>query len=300
MTEDLVRKIKEAGAKRVLVQLPEGLIIKSRELEDALSKEGVQALVSLEPCYGACDLRDCEALRLGCDLLVNVGHSDFGLKSKVPVLYYEWKKDWDPVPILEKEKSKLPEKIGLVSTVNFLDSLEKIRDYLEKNGKKCYTGSGPSHPGQILGCDVSAALEIEKKVDAFLFIGSGFFHPIGLALKTEKPVFSLTQEKALKKVEKDKFVKQQHAARALAKDCKTFGILVSTKPGQVQAEKALELKKKLESEGKKAFVFTMDSITPEKLLGLDLDCYVSTACPRLAIENRTLFGKPILNPDEIE
>ncbi len=302
MIEELVQKIKEKNPKRVLIQLPEGLITKSKELEDLLLKEGIESFVSLEPCYGACDLRDCEALRLACDLLVHVGHSDFGVESKVPVLYYEWRMDFDPVPVLKREKDKLPERIGLVSSVNFLDSLDKAKEFLESQDKVCYTGTGvrTKYPGQILGCDVSAALKIEEKVDCFLFIGSGEFHALGLAMKTSKPVFSLkVEKKELEHVDKELFAKQMHVAVALVKDCKSFGILVSTKAGQVQAEKAIEIKKKLEEKGKKAWIFTMDTITPEKLLGLDFDCYINCACPRIAIENRTSFGKPILNPDEL-
>ncbi|UCG95604.1 MAG: diphthamide biosynthesis enzyme Dph2 [archaeon] len=292
--EELVEKVKARGAKRVLVQLPEGLITRSRELEEKLSGEGIQSYVSLDPCYGACDLRDCEAKRLECDLLVHVGHSDFGVKSSVPVLYYEWFFDWDPVRILEKNLEKLPEKMGLVSSVNYLDSLAIVREHLENRGKTCFLA------GQILGCDVSEALKIEKMVDCYLYVGSGAFHPLGLALKTKKPVFSLNPDKQiLGKVDPDLFLRQREAAKALAGDCSSFGILVSTKPGQIQTEKILNVKKKLESEGKKAFIFAMDCITPEKLLGLNLDCYINCACPRIAIENRTSFQKPILNPDEI-
>ena len=46
-------------------------------------------------------------------------------------------------------------------------------------------------------------------------------------------------------------------------------------------------------------ILTEKEIT-EKLEGLDLDAYVNTACPRIAIEDRTNFKKPILNPDELE
>jgi len=300
MLEELVKKIKEKNPKRVFVQLPEGLITKSQNLQEILSREGIEAFVSLEPCYGACDLKDCEALRLSCDLIVHLGHSDFGLKSKIPVLYYEWKVDWDPVPVLEKNLDRLPKKIGLVSTVNYLDSLEKARKFLEKRGKKCYVERGlkTKHPGQILGCDVSAGLRIEKKVDCFLFIGSGEFHALGLALATSKPVL-LFKKEALEKVDKEKFLRQMHIAVAKSEDCKNFGILVSTKPGQARVEEALKIKKKLEKRGKKAWIFAMDNITPEKLLGIDVDCYVNCACPRIAIENRASFSKPIVNPEEI-
>ena len=297
MIDDLVEKIKERKPKRVFIQLPEGLITKSQELEDLLNKEGIESFVSLEPCYGACDLRDCEAERLNCDLLVNVGHSDFGVKSKVPVLYYEWKIKFDPVPILEKKLEVLEDfkSIGLVSSINFLDSLNSAKKYLESMGKKCLIG------GQILGCDVHNALKIEGKVDCFFYVGSGIFHPLGLDLKASKPVLFLDKEKkTLSILNSEKFERQKYAAQARMKNAKKFGILVSTKPGQCHLQGAIEMKKRLESKGYKAWIFTMDTITPEKLLGLDLDCYINYACPRIAIENRTQFEKPILNPEENE
>ncbi len=300
MIKELAEKIRERNPKRVFIQLPEGLATRSAELEELLYREGIEVFVSLEPCYGACDLRDWEAERLGCDLLVHVGHSDFGLDSRVDVLYCEWRLSFDPVPLLEKNLKMLPEKIGLVSTVNFLDSLEKARVYLEKQGKKCFLGKGPSYPGQVLGCDLKAGKEIEKQADCFLFLGTGKFHPVGLALETRKPVFSLGPEKGFQKTDADIFVRQREAAKALARDCRNFGILVSTKPGQSSPEKALKIKGKLEKQGKKAFIFTMNRITPEKLEGLGMDCYVNTACPRIAVENRTSFRVPILNPEELD
>ena len=62
---------------------------------------------------------------------------------------------------------------------------------------------------------------------------------------------------------------------------------------------AEKIKKELESAGKKAYILVFNEIKPEKLEGVELDCYINTACPRIAIENRTEFKKPILNPDEL-
>ncbi len=305
MLNGLIEKIKERKPKRVLVQLPEGLVINAQAIQDKLSSEGIEAFISLEPCYGSCDLRDCEAERLHCDLLVNIGHSDFGLRSKVPVLYYEWRFDFNPIPLLEKNFEKIERfgKIGLVSTVNYLDSLEDAKKWLGSRGKKCYTerGSVAKYPGQILGCDISAGKRIEEKVDCFLFIGSGKFHPIGLDLEVSKPVFQLDPEKGeIIKVDSEKFLKQREVAKALAKECKSFGIIVSTKPGQLKINEALKIKETLEEKGKKCYIFTMDRITPEKLEGIKVDCFINMACPRLALDNRTLFRSPVINPNELD
>src|SRR3989338_9289486 len=106
---ELVGEVKARNAKRVLVQVPDGLLWKTQEILDALYAAGIQAFMSLEPCYGACDLRDAEAERLGCDLLVNVGHSDFGVDERVPTLYFIWRVEADALCVLVKEWDKISE-----------------------------------------------------------------------------------------------------------------------------------------------------------------------------------------------
>ncbi len=64
-------------------------------------------------------------------------------------------------------------------------------------------------------------------------------------------------------------------------------------------ELAEKIKQDLIKKGKKAYILVFDEIKPEKLEGFDLNAYINTACPRIVIEDRTLFKKPILNPDEI-
>ena len=120
---------------------------------------------------------------------------------------YEGKLDLKKIPI-----DKLPDKIGLISSVQFVDYLKTIKYYLEKKNKKIFLEKGKQkYKGQILGCDVSAAKKIEKKSDAFLYIGDGRFHPLGIALKTDKKVycfnpidniFSETKKEEIEKIKK--------------------------------------------------------------------------------------------------
>jgi 2-(3-amino-3-carboxypropyl)histidine synthase len=282
-----------------LLQIPEGLITKVLEIADDIE----DVIIYGERCYGACDLAIHVAKALDCEKIIHYGHSEF-MKSEIPVEYREIREDYDPTTVLEKYIEKIKQnKIGLVSTLQFLDSLEKAKKFLESVGKKAVIGKGSFNDGQILGCDVSTAKSIENDVDAFLYIGSGRFHPLGLALETEKPVWILDVEKqeitGLDDV-KEKFMKQRYAAVALAKGAKKFGILVSVKPGQMKLELAKKIKEKIIKEGRKAYIIVFDEIKPDKLMGYDLDCYINTACPRIVIEDRTTFEKPILNPDELE
>jgi 2-(3-amino-3-carboxypropyl)histidine synthase len=292
--------IRKRHAHKVLLQVPEGLKMQVQAFALELEKRGVSVIISNDPCYGACDVRDYEAKQLGCDLLLHVGHSDFGLKTKVPVMYEEYRMDFDPVPLLRNNLPELRkyEKVCLATTVQFLDSLAKARKFLEKRGKKIYV----SGSGQLLGCDTLGAEALDGVVDCFLFLGSGTFHPLGLAVKVEKPVLMLNFETGdLINLETEQAVYKRIRAAHIekARDCTSFGIIVSTKPGQLKVKTAERVKKLLESAGKKAWILAMNEISPEKLLGLKLDCLVDCACPRIT-EDFKSYRKPVLLPEDVE
>lgn len=306
MLENALREIRKRKAKRVFLQVPEGLKTRVLELAGVLERAGAKVFMSAEACYGGCDLRDWEAKKLGCDLIVHVGHSDFGLRSRVPVVYEEFRMDINPTPMLDANLDKLkPYKtISLVTTLQFLNSLEKAKRFLEARGKTIKIGSPvkAKYPGQVLGCDFSAAKPLEKLVDCFLFLGSGRFHPLGLSMEVRKPVLFLDFESG-KLVdmgpEKQKLEKVRAFRAEKARDMETFGILVSTKPGQMKTKAAEAVKTKLEKKGKKAFLLIMDEIRPEKLLGIKLDCLVNCACPRLS-EDYAMFKAVMLDPEDVD
>lgn len=304
MLRKLVKEITERSPEKVLVQLPEGLKTKAAELEEMLTEEGINSVVSMNPCYGACDIKDHEARRLGCDLLVHVGHSKFCREEEVETLYFPWYYDVDPLPILENSMGKLGgcEKVGLVFSINFREAFQKTRDYLRSKGKEVFTSRGNrAEEGQILGCDVAAGLDIEEKVDCFLYIGSGRFHPLGLYLKTDRPVYVMDfEEGEILEPDFDQFERQRHAVMGKAQDAEVFAVLISTKKGQCRPKLAGKIKKRLEDLGKEVSVFSMDEIRPDKLEGIKVDCWVNTACPRVTVEHRTDFGVPILNPGELD
>ena len=303
LTKNTLEEMKDKGVRKALVQIPEGLKMKAQDLADSLQKEGIKALISVGPCFGSCDLRDKEAKALGCDAVLHIGHSPMVSDTEVPVIYEEYRQDFDPTSLLEKHLSQLPYKsIGLITTVQHIDSLERAKVFLEGKGKTIHIGqpSAAMHPGQILGCDHSAALSIEDKVECFLFMGSGLFHPLGLAEKTEKPILFLDKESGeLEDLSGERFKHQKIRAANLAKASlsNNFGILVSTKAGQMHIKQAEQAKKALEEKGKKAWILVADQVTPEKLLGLNLDCLVNCACPRIT-EDTSMFKKPIITPEE--
>lgn len=286
--DEMVGEVRRTGARRILVQLPEGLKTRAIEILDTLEKEGFVAFLANDPVYGACDLADREAEMLGCDLLLHIGHSKFYIdtKPKIRVLYYVWPFesslegiDWSA--ILEK-------RIGIVTNIQHLQSVDSVRKKLEMEGKEARPG------GQILGCSTGNADKIEKDVDAFLFIGSGEFHPLMLGKKT----YILDLEKKEIRTVVGEHEKRRWARIYKARDAKKFAVLVTSKGGQFQLlAKAEGIKQKIEDSGKKAFVIIMDEITDSRLEGLDVDAFVNTACPRLADD---MFRKPLVNAADLE
>jgi len=283
---EILNDLRKINARRIFIQYPEGLKLKIQEICKQFEKEGFEVIISGEPCYGACDVRDEEAKRLGCDAILNIGHSNFGVESKIPVIYWDYLYDLNPIPILKEEIIKLErfKKIGLITSIQFVKTLKKIEDFLEKNNKEVYIYKSLKYPGQILGCNIDAAKKIEYKVDCFLYVGAGKFHPLGVAIRSKKPVFVLDLEKKdiydLEK-ERTKWMKKKAWHDSMLNDAKRIGIIICWKKGQNKIKDAEKLKKELEKKDKEVYILAFDNFSREKIEGLKLDCLINMACPRL-------------------
>lgn len=283
---EIVNKLRKIRAKKIFVQFPEGLKLRIQEICKKLEREGFDIVICCEPTYGACDIRDDEAKKLGCDSILHIGHSDFRVKSKLPVVYWNFFYTIDPIPVLEKEIDKLKgfEKIGLVTSLQFVKTMERVKEYLEGMGREIFVHKSLEYSGQVLGCNVTAAKNIENEVDCFLYVGAGKFHPLGVALSVVKPVFSLDLERGViynLEEEEKKWMKKKlwHDAKLI--DAKKVGIIVCWKKGQNKIDEARKLKKSLEENHKEVYILALDNVTKDKLEGLKFDCLINLACPRL-------------------
>ena len=198
-------------------------------------------------------------------------------------LFIEAKSGLDLAEVLKKVKVK--GKVGLVTTVQHLHKL--------KDAKKIIKDSIIG--GQILGCDVSAAERIKDKVDVFVYIGTGAFHPLGVALKTGKDVIvanPLTnQVSKVSKKDIENYRKKVKGLYLRFLNAKKIGILVSTKPGQHHLRQALELQKKLK---KPSYIFLANNFSENDLENYpDIDIFINTACPRIEF-------KKVVNLEDIK
>ncbi|HVP17116.1 MAG TPA: diphthamide biosynthesis enzyme Dph2 [candidate division Zixibacteria bacterium] len=304
--ERVKREILKIGAKRVLLQFPEGLKPEAPRIAKTIEKLGVLPIVSADPCYGACDLATADAENLGVDLVIHYGHSKLVKCERFPTIYVEARATLNVPSVVEKALPMLEKwrKIGLATTVQHVQTLDEVREILTRQGKIVVIGDTGclSYPGQVIGCDYSNAVSIAKDVEAFLFVGGGQFHALGVALSTSKPtVVADPYDDTAVSVDKhaETILKQRWAHIQEAKKAKTFAVLVGLKPGQKRLEEALQLKDKLDKYGRATILFAVKEITPEALMEFpSVDAFVNTACPRISLDDSARFRKPILTLNE--
>ena len=70
----ILKEIKKSNAKLVGLQFPEGLKTSALAIASEIEeKTGAKVVIFIDPCYGACDLKELE----GMDLLIHFGHTKF-------------------------------------------------------------------------------------------------------------------------------------------------------------------------------------------------------------------------------
>ncbi len=268
---EILGKLRELKARRVLIQTPEGLKREAQSLADFLEENGIETIISGDVNYGACDPADREARLLGCDALIHLGHSYMQLHLEVPTIFVPAFANVEVIPALEKnmeEIRRLGKKIALATTAQHIHKLEEAREFLEKRGFEVLVGgegdSRVSWPGgQVLGCNFSAA-----RVDAegILFIGAGYFHPpLGVALATGKPTLAVNPpysgDATWMEREAERLIRKRWAQIARAMDAQKFGgVITSTKKGQLRLAEARRVVRLLRENGRYARLMAMNHI----------------------------------------
>jgi 2-(3-amino-3-carboxypropyl)histidine synthase len=293
-TSDLILHLKKKGVERVALQFPEGLKRRSIMVAAALKDAGFEVIVSGDPCYGACDLA-LDSLAFA-DVLVHFGHAP--VDEQPQVIFEPWQTGFD-VAVLENAFTYLKgNHVCLVTTVQHVHLIPEMKNFLQLKGITTSVAEGSRRTpnrGQVLGCNFNAAKA--TGAEDILFVGTGLFHPIGIALATRRRVIALDPLTGIaQEVSGDALIRRRFAVLEKAKGAKSVGIIVSTKSGQQR----MELARRLASLSPAAVIITMREVTPDELLNLGFSCYVNTACPRLAYDDQVRFPVPVLSPQEFE
>jgi 2-(3-amino-3-carboxypropyl)histidine synthase len=291
---DIIAELRARDAQRVALQFPDGLRRRAAGVARTLREAGFEVIISGDPCYGACDLA-LDTLAIA-DVLVHFGHAP--VEERDDVLYEPLRFDFD-CEILEAVLPHLSGgEIGLVTTVQHVHLLDEVARYLESRGIQCRIAPGSDrtpYAGQVLGCSFEAARATGAA--EILFVGTGIFHPLGVQLATGARVIALDPYTGeVQEADASRLLRKRFAVIEKARAAESIGIIFSLKSGQQR----LDLARRLESLAPNAFIVTLREVTPDVLLNLGLDCYVNTACPRLAYDDQIRWPAPVLSPPEFE
>jgi 2-(3-amino-3-carboxypropyl)histidine synthase len=296
----VVELIDKSEASTVGLQFPEGF----KRLAFSIAREiknqtKADVIISGNPCYGACDID--MAIKESVDILFHFGHSELegGLDN---VIYIETPSKADIRPVVEKAAIELGSgTLGVLTTVQHVHQMEEVRSILESKGIICKFGPGDSrikYPGQLLGCNFSAA---DVECEQYLYIGSGKFHPLGVAIATKRKVLAADPfTDTIEWIGPERILRIRYGIITKCLDAKIFGIIASTKIGQDRKTLAENLGRLAEKHHRQYLIISLDNITPDALLQFKVDAFVNTACPRIAIDDSKRYNTPILTPMEFE
>jgi 2-(3-amino-3-carboxypropyl)histidine synthase len=303
---DLEAAIRLAKPRRVILQVPAGLVRNAHDLAARLREStGIPVDLASRPCFGACDFPSGdEAPR--ADLAVVLGHAPI---PNVPLtrstFFVEMRNPGgDPERLASVVAgANLPTRLGLVASVQHMDLVPPLRQALGRRGYDIRVGTGDrrlAYAAQALGCNYTGAEAVADEVDAFLFLGTGQFHPIGLAFAVDRPVHALDPIRGELEppIDRAGLIRKRQLVVAGARDARRWGILVSTFAGQNRSPTALALQERARVRGWEAEILLFDRLDGRDLEGRALDAYVNTACPRIALDDGSNYPKPILTPPE--
>ena len=299
-----VWRLREAGAKCVALQFPEGLLLFACTIADILERfASVEVIIMGDVTYGACCVDDYTARALGADFMVHYGHSclipiDTTL---IRMLYVFVDIKIDNQHVCDTMRHNFPHKttIALVSTIQFVAALQSIHGVLQSEYTIIVPQSRPLSPGEILGCTAPNL----PRVDAVVYIGDGRFH-LESVMIANPSVPAYRYDPYSKKFTREYYDQRQmldtrRAAITKASAAKKWGLIQGSLGRQGSPAILNHLKQTLERKGKTCVVVLLSEIFPEKLkLFPDIEAWVQVACPRLSIDWGSSFHCPVLTPYE--
>nr|MBE5724772.1 putative diphthamide biosynthesis protein 1 [Cucujiformia] len=241
--------------------------------------------------YGACCVDDITAKNLEVDLLVHYGHSclvPIDQTAGVKVLYIFVDIKIDPLHLLETIKFNFPvtTKLALVSTIQFLTSLQGVAHELKESGYEVsLPQSKPLSAGEILGCTAP----VIRCTDVIIYLGDGRFHLESIMIANPK-IEAYRYDPYEKEFTKEYYdYNEMNSIRKNFVDGSAaggkFGVIMGTLGRQGNPKVVDHLAQSLRSKSKKVVVILLSEIFPSKLdLFPQVEVFVQIACPRLSID----------------
>uniref|UniRef100_A0A8D0FQ80 2-(3-amino-3-carboxypropyl)histidine synthase subunit 1 n=1 Tax=Strix occidentalis caurina TaxID=311401 RepID=A0A8D0FQ80_STROC len=265
-------RIRQAQAKKVALQMPEGLLMFACTIADIVERfTDAEAVVMGDVTYGACCVDDYTARALGADFLVHYGHSCLmlGCPQSCPAVLGTTGLGHALCRSLSLLTPRLP---------------QAASQELRSQYKVCVPQCKPLSPGEILGC---TSPRLAQDTDAIDGVGQvEGYDPYSKVFSQEHYGHERMRRA------------RQDAIRAAA-GARCWGLILGTLGRQGSPGILQHLESRLRALGRPFVRVLLSEIFPSKLrLFPDVDTWVQVACPRLSIDWGEAFSKPLLTPYE--
>ncbi|XP_066322910.1 uncharacterized protein [Miscanthus floridulus] len=312
-------RIRSAGARRVVLQLPEGLLLFALPLSHLLAPylepdPANDVLVLADATYGACCLADRPATALAADVLVHYGHSCLVpvTSSLLPVLYVFVEIRVDAARLAAAVRNAFPDpaaapRLAIAGTVQFIAAVHAAREMLTKEGYRdiVVPQAKPLSAGEILGC-TAPTLKKSEEVGAVVFVADGRFHleafmiaNPGVKAYRFDPFLGVL---VLEEYDHVGMKQARKAAVLAARKANNWGVILGTLGRQGSTKVLDRVVEHLEEKELEHTVVLVSELSPARmeLFGDSIDAWVQIACPRLSIDWGEGFKKPVLTTFEFD
>lgn len=307
-----VWRIRQANAKRVALQLPEGLLMFALPLCDILeSFAGVEECFVLgDVTYGACCVDDFSAATLGADFLVHYGHSCLVPidHSHIPCLYVFVEIQIDVLHLVETVKLNFrqEDKLALAGTIQFGPAIHAAKVALAGHFAGVVVPQAkPLSAGEVLGC--TAPSMPHGSADAVVFVADGRFHLEAFMIANPGiKAFRYDPYSKVLSLEEYDHLGMREARRKVIERAggigKHWGVVLGTLGRQGNPKVLAHVEERLAAREVNYSVFLISELSPAKIALFEdsVDVWVQIACPRLSIDWGEAFTKPLLTPYEAE
>ncbi|KAF7702893.1 2-(3-amino-3-carboxypropyl)histidine synthase subunit 1 [Cucumispora dikerogammari] len=313
----LIKTIKQLNAKKVCLQLPDGLLKYAPILSDFIYENTrAESIILADVVYGACCIDDQTAYDLKSDLLIHFGHSCLipvnecnvkvlyifvdivfdtkHLKSTIEKIFYEFSST-QTSQINTKDTALREfkyEDMCILGTIQFNSIVHSINNELKLNIPRI----SPLSRGEVLGC---TAPRLKEKL--CVFISDGRFHLEALMIQNPQTSFyrycPFNKKAYLEKYDFQKMLNIRKQSIKRFWEAENIGIIIGILGRQGNPEILKNIKNRLHSMNKVVYVFQYEEI--KRLEHPFIDAYVQICCPRLSIDWGTEFSKPLLSSFEV-
>lgn len=175
-------RIRQAKAKNVVLQFPEGLLLFAPIIADIIETfTGASVVIMGDPTYGACCIGDGQASALGADFLVHYGHSCLMSIKEACVqnmMYIFVHVSVDAQHFTRSIAAHLPRDaiVSLFATVQFAPQLRRVASALcpaVVDAAPIVARRAPLSGAEVLGC---TAPVVDPRTTHMVFLADGRFH----------------------------------------------------------------------------------------------------------------------------